>query len=98
MHVWQWQDDIFGVVPFLLAKDDQLPKSGLTFTAKDPITVIFSVDTAVLKVSREKRLVPGVVVAVLAVSRSQDQTGLCPRQTRCICTRFRARSVGVYAS
>ncbi|CAM9600319.1 unnamed protein product, partial [Ectocarpus sp. 12 AP-2014] len=43
------QDDIFGVVPFLLAKDGGAPKSGLTFTAKDPITVVFSIDTAVLK-------------------------------------------------
>lgn len=44
------QDDIFGVVPFLLAKEGVAPKSGLTFTAKDPITVVFSIDTAVLKV------------------------------------------------
>ncbi|CBN79697.1 hypothetical protein Esi_0388_0005 [Ectocarpus siliculosus] len=43
------KDDIFGVVPFLLAKDGEAPKSGLTFTAKDPITVVFSIDTAVLK-------------------------------------------------
>ena len=44
------QDDIFGVVPFLLAKEGVAPKSGLTFTAKDPITVVFSIDTTVLKV------------------------------------------------
>lgn len=44
------QDDIFGVVPFLLAKEGVAPKSGLTFTAKDPITVVFSIDTSVLKV------------------------------------------------
>eukprot|EP00752_Nemacystus_decipiens_P001585 g1546.t1 len=43
------KDDIFGVVPFLLAKEGVAPKSGLTFTAKDPITVVFSIDTAVLK-------------------------------------------------
>ena len=46
------QDDIFGVVPFLLAKEGVAPKSGLTFTAKDPLTVVFSIDTAVLKVCR----------------------------------------------
>lgn len=44
------QDDIFGVVPFLLAKEGTIPKSGLTFTAKDPITVVFSIDTIALKV------------------------------------------------
>lgn len=38
------------MVPFLLAKEGVAPKSGLTFTAKDPITVVFSIDTAVLKV------------------------------------------------
>ncbi|CAM9293643.1 unnamed protein product [Pylaiella littoralis] len=43
------KDDIFGVVPFLLAKEGVAPKSGLTFTAKDPITVVFSIDTTVLK-------------------------------------------------
>ncbi|CAM9782179.1 unnamed protein product, partial [Hapterophycus canaliculatus] len=43
------KDDIFGVVPFLLAKEGVPPKSGLTFTAKDPITVVFSIDTAALK-------------------------------------------------
>lgn len=46
------QDDIFGVVPFLLAKEGVAPKSGLTFTAKDPLTVVFSIDTTVLKVCR----------------------------------------------
>lgn len=50
------QDDVFGVVPFLLAKDGQVPKSGLTFTAKDPITVVFSVNTSVLKVTFGKLL------------------------------------------
>ena len=44
------QDDIFGVVPFLLAKEGTIPKSGLTFTAKDPISVVFSIDTVALKV------------------------------------------------
>ncbi|CAM9111146.1 unnamed protein product [Choristocarpus tenellus] len=43
------KDDIFGVVPFLLSKENQVPTSGLNFTANDDNTVVFSVDTAFLK-------------------------------------------------
>lgn len=43
------------MVPFLLAKEGVPPKSGLTFMAKDPITVVFSIDTAALKVGRRCR-------------------------------------------
>jgi CRP-like cAMP-binding protein len=38
------KDDIFGVVPFLLTRGETYPKSGLTFTARDPNTVLFSLD------------------------------------------------------
>ncbi|CAM9316858.1 unnamed protein product [Chrysoparadoxa australica] len=42
------KDDIFGVVPFLLARPGQTPHSGLTFQAKTPC-VVFSIDNAKMK-------------------------------------------------
>ncbi|KAG5176578.1 hypothetical protein JKP88DRAFT_269211 [Tribonema minus] len=63
------KDDIFGVVPFLLSRGEQVPKSGLTFTARDPITVVFSIDAEYAKreVLKPKKDVTAAFYKYLAV-------------------------------